>query len=67
MSKPIPSAGAIVVMGVCGCDKSTMGHKIVAVLDSSFLEGDAFHPSANVEKDVARRAAGGRRPLAVAR
>ena len=50
MSKPIPSAGAIVVMGVCGCGKSTVGHRIAAALDGPFLEGDAFHPPANVEK-----------------
>jgi gluconokinase len=40
----------IVVMGVCGCGKSTVGRLIAEALDRPYLEGDAFHPPANVER-----------------
>jgi len=44
----------VVVMGVCGSGKSTVGAALAAHLNATFLEGDAFHPPAN----VARMAAG---------
>ena len=37
-------------MGVCGCGKSTVGRDLSQRLRSPFLEGDEFHPSANVVK-----------------
>ena len=40
----------IVVMGVSGCGKSTIGKALSQVLGWSFQEGDALHPAANVEK-----------------
>lgn len=40
----------IVLMGVCGVGKSTVGRRLAAALDASFEEGDAFHPPANVAK-----------------
>ena len=40
-------------MGVCGCGKSTIGQGIATALHVSFLEGDAFHPAANVAKMAA--------------
>lgn len=40
----------LVVMGVSGCGKSTLGQAIAADRGVSFLEGDAFHPVANVAK-----------------
>ena len=40
----------IVVMGVSGSGKSTVGSAIAQALDCPFLEGDAFHPAANVAK-----------------
>lgn len=40
----------IVVMGVSGSGKSTLGSMLARVLDCPFLEGDAFHSSANVTK-----------------
>lgn len=40
----------IVVMGVSGCGKSTTGAHLAERLGWPFLEGDRFHPSANVEK-----------------
>ena len=39
-----------VVMGVCGCGKSEVGRQLGAALGVTFLEGDAYHPPANVEK-----------------
>ncbi|MES2149345.1 MAG: gluconokinase [Pseudomonadota bacterium] len=39
-----------VVMGVCGCGKSTVGHQLAAAHGVAYVEGDAFHPSANVAK-----------------
>ncbi|HEY6512856.1 MAG TPA: gluconokinase [Burkholderiaceae bacterium] len=44
----------VVVMGVCGSGKSTVGAALALKLDAAFLEGDQFHPPAN----VARMAAG---------
>jgi gluconokinase len=41
---------AIVVMGVSGCGKSTVGLRLARKLGRDFLEGDTFHPPANVEK-----------------
>ena len=37
-------------MGVSGCGKSTIGVRLARKLDRDFLEGDTFHPAANVEK-----------------
>jgi len=45
---------AVVVMGVCGCGKSSVGERLARELGAAFIEGDAFHPPAN----VARMAAG---------
>jgi gluconokinase len=44
----------IVVMGVSGCGKSTVGQALAAALHLPYLEGDSFHPPEN----VARMAAG---------
>ncbi|MBX4929992.1 gluconokinase [Rhizobium binae] len=41
---------AIIVMGVSGCGKSSVGEKLAAALHLAFIEGDALHPAANVEK-----------------
>lgn len=41
---------AIIVMGVSGCGKSSVGEKLAAALHLAFIEGDALHPTANVEK-----------------
>ena len=48
-AKPI-----LVVMGVSGCGKSTVGQQVADALQLPFLEGDDFHPPEN----VARMAAG---------
>lgn len=40
----------VVVMGVSGCGKSTTGQALAQELGWVFVEGDAFHPAANVAK-----------------
>ena len=40
----------IVVMGVCGCGKTTVAHAISERLGYAMAEGDDLHPKANVEK-----------------
>lgn len=50
MGGALDSAKAIVVMGVSGAGKSTFGDALAKRLGYTFLEGDAFHPPANVEK-----------------
>jgi len=41
---------AIIIMGVCGTGKSTVGEALAERLGCSFLEGDSFHPPENVAK-----------------
>ena len=41
---------ALVVMGVSGCGKSTVGALLAERLGWPFEDGDAFHPPANVAK-----------------
>jgi gluconokinase len=40
----------IIVMGVSSSGKSTVGQSIARRLHVSFLDGDGYHPPANVEK-----------------
>jgi gluconokinase len=40
----------VVVMGVAGCGKSTVGPLLAEALGGDFAEGDRFHPPANVAK-----------------
>ncbi|MHC6225465.1 gluconokinase [Pseudomonas sp. X10] len=47
MNSPL---SAIVVMGVAGCGKSCVGAAIAAKSGGRLIEGDAFHPAANIEK-----------------
>jgi carbohydrate kinase (thermoresistant glucokinase family) len=41
---------AVVVMGVSGAGKSTVGRIIAGRLDCEFRDADSFHPKANIEK-----------------
>ncbi|MGH2342998.1 gluconokinase [Segnochrobactraceae bacterium EtOH-i3] len=41
---------ALLVMGVAGCGKSRIGAAVAARLGARFIEGDAFHPAANITK-----------------
>ncbi|MET3614115.1 carbohydrate kinase (thermoresistant glucokinase family) [Rhizobium aquaticum] len=40
----------VIVMGVSGCGKSSMGEALAARLDLPYIEGDALHPAENVAK-----------------
>ncbi|RYY82120.1 MAG: gluconokinase, partial [Comamonadaceae bacterium] len=40
-------------MGVSGCGKSSLGAELARVLDLPLIEGDDFHPPANVGKMTA--------------
>lgn len=47
------NAQRIVVMGVSGCGKSTIGRMLAAELGLPFVEGDALHPPGNVQRMAA--------------
>lgn len=40
----------VVVMGVTGCGKSTVGLLTAQALDVPFIDGDTLHPQANIDK-----------------
>ena len=40
----------IVIMGVSGCGKTTIGQQLADRLGWPFFDGDAFHPPANIDK-----------------
>ncbi|MGV9826082.1 gluconokinase [Gordonia sp. NPDC003429] len=44
------SVGPIVVAGVSGCGKSTVGAALAAVLAVPFADADDLHPPSNIEK-----------------
>lgn len=44
------SPGPIVIMGVSGCGKSSVGSRLADYLEAVFVEGDSLHPPANVRK-----------------
>lgn len=37
-------------MGVCGCGKTTIGEALAPALNGRFIDGDRFHPAANISK-----------------
>ncbi|MEK1861951.1 MAG: gluconokinase, partial [Rhizobium leguminosarum] len=41
---------AVVVMGVSGSGKSSVGERVAAQNGMVFVEGDQLHPAGNVEK-----------------
>ena len=41
---------ALVVMGVAGCGKSTVGIALCERVGARMIEGDAFHPEGNIRK-----------------
>jgi len=49
-SDPVAGVGPVVVMGVSGCGKSSVGEDLARRVGADFLEGDSLHPPANVEK-----------------
>ena len=48
MGEPQPIL--IVVMGVSGCGKSTVGHQLAEIYKAVFLDADDFHSAANIAK-----------------
>lgn len=44
------SALRVVVMGVSGCGKSAVGERLAQALGLPLVEGDSFHPPANIDK-----------------
>ena len=40
----------VVVMGVSGCGKSAVGQRVAQLLGLPLVEGDEFHPQANIDK-----------------
>jgi gluconokinase len=42
-----------VIMGVCGCGKTTVGRALADELGWEFLDADEYHPAANVAKMAA--------------
>ncbi len=50
MAQSVPGVAAIVVMGVSGAGKSTVGRLIAARLVCPFRDADSFHPAANIAK-----------------
>ena len=43
-------ATIVVLMGVSGSGKTTVGRMLASAMDCAFLEGDSLHSAANVEK-----------------
>ena len=53
MSTRTEGGHRVVVMGVSGCGKSTVGALAAQDLGGTFLDGDALHPQANIDKMAA--------------
>jgi gluconokinase len=49
----IPSPQHIIVMGVSGCGKSTIALALASQLGWPMIEGDEYHPAANIAKMAA--------------
>ncbi len=52
-SNALAEPAILVVMGVSGCGKSTVGQALAQTLHCEFSEGDQFHPPENVAKMAA--------------
>ncbi|HZF81930.1 MAG TPA: gluconokinase [Burkholderiaceae bacterium] len=50
MQPPTSSPHWLVIMGVSGCGKSSLGQALAADLGLPLIEGDDFHPEANIRK-----------------
>ena len=42
--------GAVIVMGVTSCGKTSVGEGLVRELNCPFIEGDKLHPASNIAK-----------------
>jgi carbohydrate kinase (thermoresistant glucokinase family) len=49
-SRPFEGARLVIVMGVSSSGKTTVGKLIAERLSAPFLEGDDYHPPANIKK-----------------
>ena len=50
-SLPVSNAPRLmIVMGVAGCGKSTIAEGLARELGGTYLDGDSFHPAANIAK-----------------
>ena len=49
-SRPVSGLPPLVVMGVSGCGKTSVGEAIAAHFGIPYIEGDAMHPPANIAK-----------------
>jgi gluconokinase len=50
-TKPhLTSPVLIIVMGVSGCGKSTVGKRLAEKFSIQFVDGDELHPKANIDK-----------------
>ena len=47
---PLTKPRAVILMGVAGSGKTTVGANLAKLLGWTFLDADDFHPPANVEK-----------------
>ncbi|WP_106477624.1 gluconokinase [Phytohalomonas tamaricis] len=47
---PLNSARRILVMGVSGCGKSTIGEAVAERIGCAYIDGDHYHPQANIDK-----------------
>ncbi|HCR97457.1 MULTISPECIES: gluconokinase [Halomonas] len=45
-----PTSYRILVMGASGCGKSHIGQQLAAAMNATFIDGDDYHPPANVAK-----------------
>ncbi len=41
---------SVVIMGVAGCGKSSVGQALTQTLDLPLIEGDEYHPACNLDK-----------------
>jgi gluconokinase len=45
-----PLGSSVILMGVSGCGKSTVGTQLAEATGALFFDGDDFHPPANIAK-----------------
>lgn len=45
-----PLSRSVILMGVCGCGKSTVGKLLAQRSGAKFFDGDDFHPAENIAK-----------------
>ncbi|MCI0511289.1 gluconate kinase (SKI family) [Chromohalobacter marismortui] len=50
MSEATGSTRRIIVMGVSGCGKTSVGERLAEALDGRFIDGDHYHSATSVEK-----------------